>query len=258
MVIRGVDISVVIGDPSAQGIGDVVAAAFEPTIDAVRKTACEALLRADAAGISAIAFGALGFVDGGLTATHASKVLAQEIFRYVKDVPFGREPAVHRVVVAVADEATKKVYVKNIEGYIAYMSHKGLLGPYLTVDGIVAYQNGIVLIERTNPPLGWALPGGFVDYGETVETAVVREIKEETNLEFTDIDLLCVSSDPKRDARFHTVSVVYVGKGSGELRAGDDACGAKVFPLDALPQGIAFDHRALIERAIATGRIRVS
>ena len=255
MVIRGVEIRVIVGDISSVPAGSRVDRVAEETVECVRKTAWDALARAETEGCSSIAFGALGV--GGLSLAHASKVLAQEIFRYVKDVPFGKEPALRSVIVAVADESARKVYAKNIEGYIAYMSHKGLLGPYLTVDGIVAYDGGIVLIERTNPPLGWALPGGFVDYGETVETAVVREIKEETNLEFTDVELLCVSSDPKRDARFHTVSVVYYGKGSGELRAGDDACGAKVFPLDALPEGIAFDHRELIRRYIAKQRITV-
>jgi len=251
MVIRGVEIRVVIGDVASLPAGVCVVSVLEPTIDCVRKTVLDALGKADAAGTSAVVFGTLGLVPGGLSKAHSSKVIAQEIFRYIKDVPFGKSPHVTSIVVAVSDEETKKVFTKNIEGYIAYMSFKGLQGPYLTVDGIVEYDGGIVLIERTNPPLGYALPGGFVDYGETVEMAVVREIKEETNLELSAVQLLCVTSDPKRDARFHTVSVVYYGTGSGKLQAGDDACAAKVWPLDALPAEIAFDHRQLIERYIA-------
>ncbi|MDX1294939.1 MAG: NUDIX hydrolase, partial [Sulfurimonadaceae bacterium] len=87
--------------------------------------------------------------------------------------------------------------------------------PYLTVDGIIELYNadeqlvGVVLIERKNPPHGWALPGGFVDVGETVEAALVREMKEETSLDVEIVSLQGVYSDPARDPRFHTASVVY-------------------------------------------------
>ncbi|MCK4809608.1 MAG: NUDIX hydrolase [Candidatus Omnitrophica bacterium] len=120
------------------------------------------------------------------------------------------------------------------------------LGPYLTVDGIIEYQGGIVMIERSNPPLGWALPGGFVDYGESVEDAVVREVKEETNLDFIGVKQYKVYSKPHRDPRFHTVSVVFTGTGEGELIAASDAQNAAVFKADSLPEKIAFDHRQII------------
>jgi ADP-ribose pyrophosphatase YjhB (NUDIX family) len=98
-----------------------------------------------------------------------------------------------------------------------------------------------------NPPLGWAFPGGFVDYGETVEGAVKREIKEETNLDFFDFKLLGVYSEPKRDARFHTISTVFYGKGKGELKAASDAKNVKIYVVDSLPEKIAFDHRQIIK-----------
>jgi ADP-ribose pyrophosphatase YjhB (NUDIX family) len=256
MILRGVEISVVKAELDSVSAGLRIERVAQSTIECVRESVLRALMQAESSGITSVAFAALGCTDGGLPKAHSSKVIAQEIFRYIKDVPFGKTPQVTSITIAVDDDDTKAVFVKNIEGYIGYMSHKGLLGPYLTVDGIVEYDNGIVLIERTNPPLGYALPGGFVDYGETVEHAVVREIKEETNLEFSDIVLLGVTSDPTRDARFHTVSVVYYGKGSGMLRAGDDACAAHVFALDALPQEIAFDHRQLIEKYIAKKNAR--
>lgn len=180
-------------------------------------------------------------------ASPASKIFTQEIFKYLKE----NDDYQLREMLVEVDEPDYKIYKKNIEGYLSYMLYKGLLGPYVTVDGIVEYEDGIVLIERSNPPLGFALPGGFVDYGESVETAVVREIKEETNLEFYDIELLKVSSEPNRDPRFHTVSIVYFGKGKGELCAGDDAANAHVFKLDDLPEKMAFDHRELIETYIA-------
>lgn len=104
-----------------------------------------------------------------------------------------------------------------------------------------------MLIERRYPPSGWALPGGFVEIGETVEHAVRREMKEETGLELANLAQFRVYSDPKRDPRFHTVSVVFTADGKGMLRGGSDAKVAKVFQLDALPEEICFDHREIIE-----------
>jgi len=104
-----------------------------------------------------------------------------------------------------------------------------------------------VLIQRKYPPAGWALPGGFVEIGETVEQAVKREMREETGLELENLKQFHVYSDPKRDPRFHTVSVVFTADGKGVLRGGSDAKKAKVFKLDALPEEIPFDHRTIIE-----------
>jgi len=119
--------------------------------------------------------------------------------------------------------------------------------PYLTVDCIIRYKQGIVLIQRRHPPAGWALPGGFCEIGETVEDAVRREVREETGLELEGLKQFRVYSDPDRDPRFHTVSVVFAADGKGELKGGDDAKKAKVFKLDELPKEIPFDHRKIIE-----------
>ena len=120
--------------------------------------------------------------------------------------------------------------------------------PKLTVDGIVFEEGKVLLIKRKREPFKgrWALPGGFVNYNERVEDAVVREVKEETNLE-TEIDYLFgVYSDPDRDPRGHTVSIVYVLKRrGGTLRGGDDAEDARFFPLDELPE-LAFDHDKIL------------
>lgn len=121
--------------------------------------------------------------------------------------------------------------------------------PLLTVDIVIEYKDGIVLIERKNPPYGWALPGGFVNYGETVETAARRETKEETSLNLKYLKQFRVYSSPSRDPRWHTVSVVFTAKGEGALKAKSDAAKAKVVPSGSggLPKNIAFDHRQILE-----------
>jgi len=118
--------------------------------------------------------------------------------------------------------------------------------PLLTVDIIIEYDQGVVLIERKNPPLGWALPGGFVDYGETVERAAAREAKEETGLTLTDLKQFRVYSDPNRDPRGHTVSVVFTAKGLGIPKADTDAQTLGVFDQNHLPANIVFDHRKIL------------
>lgn len=129
--------------------------------------------------------------------------------------------------------------------------------PLLTVDIVIQYQNGIVLIERKNPPAGWALPGGFVDVGESVEAAAVREAKEETSLDVKLIEQFHAYSDPGRDPRFHTASVVFIAEGTGTLKGADDARKAVVYTEDNLPAMIAFDHGEILEdyfTYVATGR----
>jgi 8-oxo-dGTP diphosphatase len=120
--------------------------------------------------------------------------------------------------------------------------------PKLTVDGILRRAGGIILIRRKNPPFRgcYALPGGFVEHGETVESAVVREFYEETGLRTKVKSLVGVYSEPDRDPRGHTVTVVFeLDSIGGKLKGGDDAAEAKVFPIDALPE-LAFDHAKIL------------
>ncbi len=121
--------------------------------------------------------------------------------------------------------------------------------PTPTVDVVIFDPaRGVVLIERKNFPPGWALPGGFVDAGETVEAAAIREAREETGLEVTLTGLLGVYSDPARDPRQHTLSVVFTAQTSHpeQLVAGDDAGAARFFPLNAPPASLAFDHGLIL------------
>ncbi|HMK56329.1 MAG TPA: NUDIX hydrolase [Dissulfurispiraceae bacterium] len=119
--------------------------------------------------------------------------------------------------------------------------------PFPTVDIIIEHGGGIVLIKRRNPPYGWAIPGGFVDYGESLERAAAREAKEETGLDIDLVKQFHAYSAPERDPRFHTISVVYVATGNGVLKADDDAAEAAVFNRGSLPTELAFDHRAILE-----------
>ena len=124
--------------------------------------------------------------------------------------------------------------------------------PYLTVDVIIEIEDengeqGVVMIERKNPPHGWALPGGFVDYGESLEAAAVREAKEETSLDVELIRQFHAYSDPGRDERQHNVTVVFIARTlGGALEARDDAGRADIFSKTTLPPEIAFDHADIL------------
>lgn len=118
--------------------------------------------------------------------------------------------------------------------------------PIPTVDIIIEYEGNIVLIKRKNPPEGWALPGGFVDYGETLESAAVREAKEETGLDVELLRQFHTYSDPKRDPRHHTITTVFIARAKGKATAGDDAKEIGIFNKDTLPEQIAFDHRDIL------------
>jgi len=119
--------------------------------------------------------------------------------------------------------------------------------PLLTVDAIIEISGGIILIKRKNPPPGWAIPGGFVDYGESLEDAACREAKEETGLDITLIRQFHTYSKPGRDPRHHTVSTIFIATASGTPVAADDAKDIGIFTRDSLPKDIAFDHRQILE-----------
>lgn len=119
--------------------------------------------------------------------------------------------------------------------------------PIPTVDIIIEFKGGIVLVRRKNLPEGWALPGGFVDYGETLETAAIREAKEETGLDIELVRQFHTYSDPQRDPRHHTITTVYVAEAQGTATAGDDAGEVAIFKKDELPEKIVFDHNEILK-----------
>ena len=124
--------------------------------------------------------------------------------------------------------------------------------PAPTVDLIIEIEtedgkDGIVLIRRKNPPFGWALPGGFVEYGESLEEAAVREAREETSLKIKLLRQLHTYSDPRRDPRSHTISTVYIARAKGKPEAKDDAREVGIFARSALPFPLAFDHDQILK-----------
>ena len=128
---------------------------------------------------------------------------------------------------------------------------KKFRNPVPTVDIIIEIQRedgkqGIVLIKRKNPPDGWAIPGGFVDYGESLEEAAVREAKEETSLDIQLKKQLHTYSDPRRDSRLHTISTVFIASAQGKPKAQDDALEIGIFTRDEINFSLAFDHNTIL------------
>jgi len=136
------------------------------------------------------------------------------------------------------------------------MPRRRFRNPFPTVDIIIEITSGrrvrgIVLIERRNPPPGWALPGGFVDYGETLEAAAVREAREETSLDVELVGQLGGYSDPSRDPRFHTISTVFLARASGTPKGADDARTAVIADPRDRTRPLAFDHRRILDDYLA-------
>jgi len=131
--------------------------------------------------------------------------------------------------------------------FLAALTAKTFRNPVPTVDIIIRYRGGIVLVKRKNPPDGWAIPGGFVDYGESLEDAAAREAFEETGLSLSNLSQFHTYSRPDRDPRHHTITTVFAADGTGRLTPADDAEEAGVFARGALPAPLAFDHATILD-----------
>ena len=181
---------------------------------------------------------------GSFPLVPAAKITAQEIFKFMRR----ENVSLKEIIVHVDEIAVCAVFNKQIVGYIHHMQNKLGLGPYVTVDLIIEIKGGIVLIERSNPPFGWALPGGFVDYGESLEHAAKREAKEETHLDLVHLKQFHTYSDPRRDPRFQTVSTVFIAQGKGRAQSGDDAQNLKIVPIkDLFKNRYPFDHKKVLK-----------
>ena len=210
----------------------------------VRDSCRNALKVAEELEISSIAFPALGCGVGGFPHLAAAKIMAQEAFRHLRD----RESHLKEIIFCLYDGQAYQIFQKAVISYLEYMMHKLEQGPFVTVDAIIELKEGIVFIERSNPPFGLALPGGFVDYGESLEEAVIREAKEETGLNLLELKQFHTYSQPDRDPRFHTIGTAFIAKAKGKPKAGDDAAGLKVIRLSEIGKlNLAFDHKRIIQ-----------
>jgi len=218
---------------------------YHETDEVIIRNACyNSLEVAKRLKLNSIAFPALGCGVGNYAPKAVAKIMSQEVLKHAK---YDSNP-IKEIVFVLYDEDIFRIFDKEVTKYLEYIQFKLCQGPFITVDIIIEVEGGIVLIERSNPPFGWAIPGGFVDYGETLENCAIREAKEETGLDIYDLEQMFTYSDPMRDPRFHTVTTVFVAKARGNPRAGDDARNVKVVPLDEVKNiKLAFDHDDVLE-----------
>lgn len=226
-----------------------------PAMDAadeasVRAACAQAIAAAREKSAASLALPAMGIVKG-MSPVISAKILVQEAIRVARAGGSG----LTRIVLCCPDRDAYDAFARAANGYLRHLLDVLIWGPFVTVDAIIEVPAGVVLVKRSNPPLGLALPGGFVDYGESLETAVRREAKEETGLDLLDLRQFHTYSDPSRDPRFQTVTTVFTARAEGTPRAGDDAADLRVVPRDSL-EGLsfAFDHAQVLRDWLGTGR----
>lgn len=210
----------------------------------IRESSKSALKVAQELKIKSIAFPALGCGTGGFPILASAKIMAQEVLKHLRE----EKTSLREIIFCLRDLETYNIFNKGVIGYLDYVTQKLQKGPFTTVDAIIELDEGIVIIERSNPPFGFALPGGFVDYGESLEDAVTREVKEETDLDAVELKQFHTYSEPDRDPRFHTIGTVFLVKTKGKPKAGDDAKAIRIVKLnEILKLDFAFDHKKIIQ-----------
>lgn len=250
MKVRDIDIQVIKGDinklPHAGiGVGANEALTASGIINehTVRAACAGAIMHADAASALSVVLPAFG-VAGGFPLIASAKILTQEALRTARE----QKTSLKEIIFCLDNDEAFGVFEKQIYGYLRHVMEDLGWGPYVTTDIIIEMPEGIVIIERTNPPFGWALPGGFLDRGESLEQSARREAMEETGLLLDELKQFHTYSDPSRDPRFQTVTTVFTAKGRGTPCAGDDAKGLKVVPFSQLRSlEYAFDHGKVID-----------
>lgn len=195
--------------------------------------------------ISSIAIPALGSGAGKFPLSASAKIMSQEIFRLLRKQP----SCLKKIIFCVLDSRAKDIFNTGVINYFEHLIELSENCAFITVDAIIELnKDEIVIVRRGNPPFGWALPGGFIDYGETLEQAVIREAKEETGLDIKDIKQLGTYSNPDRDPRFRTIGTVFIASAKGIPKAGDDAAALKVIKLKEVDKlEFAFDHKKIIQ-----------
>lgn len=193
-------------------------------------------------GTPSVAFEAIG-CKAGFPLLASAKIAAQEVLKHL------RSPGAHikEIIFTAGGKEEAAIFDKGVISYLRHFTEDLSDRPFTTVDAIIETGGGVVVIERSNPPFGFALPGGFVDAGESLEKAVAREAREETGLRIFDVRQFHTYSDPKRDPRFHTIGTVFIAKAKGKPKAGDDAAAARIVKLTDIPKmKFAFDHSRIL------------
>ncbi len=245
MNVRGVEIRVVRGSTGPELSAEPLVPADE---QGVRSACARRLDEARKRRKPYVALPALGLGAGGLSPIAAGKIMVQEAIRVAR----AGESDLREILFIYPPAEGYEDFEKAVTGYVRHFLDALIWGPFVTVDAIIETHGGIVLIERSNPPFGFALPGGFVDYGETLEEAVAREAREETGLELRDLRQFHTYSEPSRDPRFHTVTTVFSARADGPPNPGDDAAACHVVKsseIERLP--FAFDHGKVLRDYLA-------
>jgi 8-oxo-dGTP diphosphatase len=255
MIVRGVDIQTACVAPEDAGaefvyLGTAGVHAVEAKEASIRAACAKGIAEAMERKASSVALPAMG-ITHGLSPVIAGKIMAQEAIREART---GKSP-LKTIFLCCPDRDAWDQFSSTVNGYLQHLLDVLIWGPFITVDAIIEVPAGIVLVKRRNPPLGFALPGGFVDYGESLEAAVRREAHEETGLELQDLKQLHTYSDPGRDPRFHTITTVFTARSTGEPRAGDDAAEVRIVkPEEIGGLQFAFDHRQVLDAWREMGR----
>lgn len=216
---------------------------FETDETKIRSSCAASLKEAEKLKIKSIAFPALGCGVGGFPLKAAAKIMAQEVLKHLRENKSGLK----EITFCLYDQEAYATFNDTVFAYLNYIMTKLQNGPFITVDAIIEINGGIVLIQRSNPPFGWALPGGFVDYGESLEEAVTREAKEETGLDLMNLKQFHTYSESNRDPRFHTIATTFIAQAKGKPKAGDDAKGLKIAKLSEIKDmDFAFDHKKIL------------
>ncbi len=224
---------------------------FETNQEYIRKAIRSSLNLAFKKKLKSIAIPALGCGTGKFPYKDAAKIMAEEVARHVLENP---ETSLRDVLFVLKDNDAYQVFKEIVPEHIGYINRKIGVYPIPTVDIIINVKTkskkGIVLVERENPPYGWALPGGFVEYNESLEQTAIREAKEETGLDIKNLKQFHTYSEPGRDPRFHTITTVFTAEANKLPKASSDAKRVVIAPKEEILSNkypLVFDHKKILQ-----------
>lgn len=224
---------------------------FKTNQDYIRQATKTALEIAEKNNIKSISLPALGCGVGKFPYKDAAKIMAEEVTKHILE---NKETKIREINFVLKDKKAYKIFSEIVPEHIGYINRKIGVYPIPTVDIIINVKTknkeGIVLIERKNPPYGWALPGGFVEYNESLETAALREAEEETGLKVKNLRQFHTYSQPGRDPRFHTISTVFIAEANKLPKASSDAKKVVVATKQEILSDkypLVFDHKKILQ-----------